>query len=86
MSALSLVISLGGLTAELPAAFAHLQRGNIAPVDLVLASIGSGMAVYPRYAKVVDAEGKALTVRYALFNQTSDEVLLTPTAVRRRMV
>jgi putative DNA methylase len=65
------------LKAELPAALAHLQRGNIAPVDLAQASIGPGMAVYTRYAKVVDAEGKTLTVReaLALINQTLDEVL-----------
>ena len=32
-----------------PRALAHLQRGNIAPVDLAQASIGPGMAVYTRY-------------------------------------
>jgi len=54
------------LKAELPAALTHLQRGNIAPVDLAQAAIGPGMAVYTRYAKVLDAEGKPLTVRGAL--------------------
>ena len=65
------------LKAELPAALAHLQRGNIAPVDLAQAAIGPGMAVYTRYAKVLDAEGKPLTVReaLALINQTLDEAL-----------
>lgn len=65
------------LRAELPQALAHLQRGNIAPVDLAQAAIGPGMAVYTRYAKVLDAEGKALTVReaLALINQTLDEAL-----------
>ena len=65
------------LKAELPVALAHLQRGNIAPVDLAQAAIGPGMAVYTRYAKVLDAEGKPLTVRdaLALINQTLDEVL-----------
>ena len=65
------------LKAELPAALAHLQRGNIAPVDLAQAAIGPGMAVYTRYAKVIDAEGKPLTVReaLALINQTLDEAL-----------
>jgi len=65
------------LKAELPAALAHLQRGNVAPVDLAQAAIGPGMAVYTRYAKVLDAEGKALTVReaLALINQTLDEAL-----------
>ena len=65
------------LKAELPTALAHLQRGNIAPVDLAQAAIGPGMAVYTRYAKVLDAEGKSLTVReaLALINQTLDEAL-----------
>jgi len=42
------------LKAELPVALAHLQRGNIAPVDLAQAAIGPGMAVYTRYANDVD--------------------------------
>ncbi|WP_296702486.1 DUF1156 domain-containing protein [Thiocapsa sp. UBA6158] len=65
------------LKTELPAALAHLQRGNIAPVDLAQAAIGPGMAVYTRYAQVLDAEGKPLPVRAALtlINQTLDEAL-----------
>jgi putative DNA methylase len=65
------------LKAELPVALAHLQRGNIAPVDLAQAAIGPGMAVYTRYARVLDAEGNPLTVREALglINQTLDEAL-----------
>ena len=68
---------LAALKAELPVAVAHLQRGNIAPVDLAQAAIGPGMGVYTRYAKVLDAEGKPLTVRDALtlINQIVDEVL-----------
>jgi putative DNA methylase len=68
---------LTALKAELPVALAHLQRGNIAPVDLAQAAIGPGMAVYTRYAKVLDAEGKPLSVREALslINQTLDEAL-----------
>ncbi len=66
------------LKSELPVALAHLQRGNIAPVDLAQAAIGPGMAVYTRYAKVLDAEGNALSVREALvlINQTLDETLV----------
>ncbi len=65
------------LKAELPTALAYLQRGNIAPVDLAQAAIGPGMAVYTRYAKVLDANGESLTVRgaLALINQTLDEAL-----------
>lgn len=68
---------LNALKAELPSALAHLQRSNIAPVDLAQASIGPGMAVYTRYTRVVDAEGKPLTVRdaLALINQMLDQVL-----------
>jgi putative DNA methylase len=68
---------VSALKAELPHALAHLQRGNIAPVDLAQAAIGPGMAVYTRYARVLDAEGKPLSVRDALslINQTLDEAL-----------
>jgi adenine-specific DNA methylase len=65
------------LKSELPAALAHLQRGNIAPVDLAQAAIGPGMSVYTRYAQVLDAEGNPLSVRDALslINETLDEAL-----------
>lgn len=65
------------LKAELPGALAHLQKSNIAPVDLAQAAIGPGMAVFTHYDKVLDAEGKPLTVReaLALINRTLDEVL-----------
>jgi putative DNA methylase len=68
---------VAALKAELPVALAHLQRGNIAPVDLAQAAIGPGMAVYTRYSKVLDAGGTALSVReaLALINQTLDEAL-----------
>jgi putative DNA methylase len=65
------------LKSELPAALAHLQRGNIAPVDLAQSAIGPGMAVYTRFAKVIDAEGKTVSVRdaLALINEVLDEAL-----------
>jgi putative DNA methylase len=65
------------LKAELPVALGNLQHGNIAPVDLAQAAIGPGMGVYTRYGKVLDAEGKPLSVRQALalINQTLDEAL-----------
>ena len=69
---------VAALKSELPVALVHLQRGNIAPVDLAQAAIGPGMAVYTRYAKVLDAAGNALSVREALvlINQTLDETLV----------
>lgn len=65
------------LKAEIPTALAQLQRGNIAPVDLAQAAIGPGMAVYTRYAKVLDADGQVVSVREALtlINATLDEAL-----------
>ena len=68
---------VNALNTELPAALVQLQRGNIAPVDLAQAAIGPGMAVYTRYAKVLDAAGSPVSVReaLALINQTLDEVL-----------
>lgn len=55
----------------------ELQQGNIAPVDLAQAAIGPGMAVFSRYAKVVEPTGEAMPVRSALglINQVLDEVL-----------
>ena len=68
---------VASLKSELSMALVHLQRGNIAPVDLAQAAIGPGMAVYTRYAKVLDAYGEPVPVRDALvlINQTLDEVL-----------
>ena len=65
------------LRSELPQAFRLLQTGNVAPVDLAQAAIGPGMAVYTRYANVLDAGGKPMAVReaLALINQILDEAL-----------
>ncbi|MFM8474803.1 MAG: DUF1156 domain-containing protein [Planctomycetaceae bacterium] len=65
------------LRRELPDALRNLQRGNIAPVDLAQAAIGPGMAVFTRYAKVLESDGSPMTVRTALglINQTLDDVL-----------
>ena len=68
---------LAALKSELPTALRLLQTGNVAPVDLAQAAIGPGMAVYTRYATVLDAAGEPLPVReaLALINQILDEVL-----------
>jgi putative DNA methylase len=65
------------LRQELPEALRNLQASNIAPVDLAQAAIGPGMAVFTRYAKVMETDGRAMTVRTALglINQALDEVL-----------
>jgi putative DNA methylase len=66
---------LNELKRELPDALKKLQQGNIAPVDLAQASIGPGMAVYSKYAKVLEPDGSAMRVRTALqlINQALDE-------------
>ena len=63
---------LDTLRAELPGELRKMKQGNIAPVDLAQAAIGPGMAVYTRYARVLNASGEAVTVREALsfINQT----------------
>ena len=65
------------LNEELPAALRTMQAENIAPVDLAQAAIGPGMAVFSRYARVLDVSGRPLTVRDALslINQTLEEAL-----------
>ena len=68
---------VGTLRVELPGALKQLQHGNIAPVDLAQAAIGPGMAVFSRYARVLEGDGSPMTVRsaLALINQTLDEIL-----------
>lgn len=68
---------VGALREEMPEAIRLLQLGSIAPVDLAQASVGPGMAVFSRYARVVDSTGDAMPVRSALglINQVLDEVL-----------
>jgi putative DNA methylase len=68
---------LATLKRELPEALRNLQKGNIAPVDLAQAAIGPGMAVFSRYARVLEADGSPMSVRtaLALINQSLDEVL-----------
>ncbi len=65
-----------GFLADLHRELPHAQ-GNIAPVDLAQAAIGPGMAVFSRFAKVVEADGAAMTVRAALglINAVLDQVL-----------
>lgn len=49
----------------------------VAPVDLAQAAIGPGMAVFSRYAAVLEANGEPMTVHTALtlINKQVDEVL-----------
>lgn len=56
-------------------ALVNLQQSNIAPVDMAQSAIGPGMAVYSRYAQVLEADGTPMTVRTALqiINQELDQ-------------
>ncbi len=65
------------LRTDFPDDLVHLQRSNIAPVDLAQASIGPGMRIFTEYREVLNADGSAMTVReaLALINATLDEVL-----------
>jgi putative DNA methylase len=65
------------LKRELPEALKLLQHGSIAPVDMAQASVGPGMAIFTRYAKVLESDDSAMTVKTALqlINQALDEYL-----------
>ena len=68
---------LAALRLELPPSLADLQKSNIAPVDLAQAAIGPGMAIFTRYAEVLEADGSPMSVRSALveINRMLDETL-----------
>lgn len=68
---------IASLRQELPDKLHVLQQAAIAPVDLAQAAIGPGMAVFSRYAKVIEPSGDAMRVRTALglINQVLAEVL-----------
>jgi putative DNA methylase len=58
------------LNATLPEALLEMTRGGVnspvAPVDLSQAIIGPGMAIFSRYAGVLEADGTRMSVRTAL--------------------
>ena len=58
------------LNAELPEALLDMTRGGVnspvAPVDLSQAIIGPGMAIFSKYAAVLEADGRRMSVRSAL--------------------
>ena len=65
------------LRRELPEAVRLLQSGNIAPVDMAQSTIGPGIKVFSRYARVVEADGSSMPVSAALaiINDVLGEVL-----------
>ena len=62
------------LRRALGVALERMQAGSIAPVDLAQSAIGPGMAVFSKYARVLEADGTPMTVRTALLliNQELD--------------
>ncbi|MGB4778524.1 DUF1156 domain-containing protein [Microbacterium sp.] len=68
---------IAAMKRELGPALRELQQGGIAPVDLPQSAIGPGMAVFSRYAKVIESDGSEMAVRSALarINEVLDELL-----------
>lgn len=68
---------LAALRAALPNAIRKLQEGAISSIDLGQATIGPGMEVFSRFARVIEPSGQAMTVRSALelIGQVQGEVL-----------
>ena len=69
---------LGALRAELPKAIARVKQAAISAIDLGQAAIGPGMAIFSRFAYVVDpSTGTRMTVHRALelINQVRSEAI-----------
>ena len=68
---------LATLRQELPGAVGVLQSSDIAPVDMAQSTIGPGIKVFSRYARVVEADGTSMPVSAALaiINKVLGEVL-----------
>ena len=68
---------IAALRDELPEAARILQSGNIAPVDMAQSTIGPGIKVFSRYARVVEADGSSMPVSVALriINDVLGEIL-----------
>lgn len=73
---------LRALKRELPVAVRKLQASAIAPVDMAQAAIGPGMAVFSRYAAVLESNDSPMPVRtaLALINQELDAILASEDA------
>jgi putative DNA methylase len=57
---------VAALRKELPEAVRVLQSGNIAPVDIPQSTIGPGIGVFSRFARVVESDGSTMSVSFAL--------------------
>jgi putative DNA methylase len=65
------------LRSELPEVLRVMQRQNIAPVDFAQSAIGPGIAIFSRNARVIEADGEAMSIVAALslINGVLSEVL-----------
>jgi putative DNA methylase len=68
---------VAAMRADLPRAIRKLQEGAISAIDLGQATIGPGMAIFSRFARVIEPTGDAMTVGSALrlIMQVQSEVL-----------
>jgi putative DNA methylase len=68
---------LRALRAELPEPLRALQEASTLPFDLTQAAIGPGMAIFSRFARVLEPAGEPMRVRTALslINQVRIQVL-----------
>jgi|688.fasta_scaffold41136_2 putative DNA methylase len=55
-----------GLEVELSEAIDRLKDGDLGALDLSQAAIGPGMSVFTRYSKVLEPDGRKMTMRTAL--------------------
>lgn len=65
-----------GLQSELSNAIERLKDGDLGALDLSQAAIGPGMAVFTQYSKVLESDGRKMTMRTALdlINKSVSEV------------
>lgn len=54
------------LKKELKNALKKMQNSDLAPVDLAQSAIGPGIGIFSKYSKVLEADGKPMSVRSAL--------------------
>jgi putative DNA methylase len=64
------------LKREMPAAIDDIRKAGVGPVDMQQSVIGPGMGIFTRYAKVLEDDDSAMTVRIALslINRVWDEI------------
>ncbi|NOG74058.1 DUF1156 domain-containing protein [Roseicella sp. DB1501] len=64
------------LKRELPDAIGDIRKAGVGPVDMQQSVIGPGMGVFTRFAKVLEDDDNAMTVRtaLALINRVWDEL------------